>query len=448
MRTYLLSLTAAALVCLMGGACNRAGDEYAAGGADSWGEGRLLLSTEIVSDATTRVALESGRYLWSAGDRIGIFIENGSAPSRNVPAALVERGGKYYFEAARVEAEEGDRIYAYYPYCADAVFAEGSIVIPTVEDQLQSASGTFVSSAMPMVAKPTTVAAAGVPTTLQFVPMGAVAQFKVWSSNPEYCTEKVEKIAVQAGNAVSGSISLPYAADDPAGSGISVEGLTGSAMTLTLSEPAYVGTLSTAAAELYLVFPAMTVNGMILTVTTDKATYELSSSSSEIVFARNEIKSLSLDLGGSFVVRRANAVNVPFTTTLYDFINRDPEEVYIGNPVDMEDGGLPGNQFGIRVDLKADAQVAKYWVYTAAWDQLQAYSDSSTNDELLNLVVAQGVEGTQSATFEAIVRQGGPSKITTATAIAVEYENGNREVFRVYLLGAYRGFSVVYDWKN
>lgn len=443
MKRYILPI--AALMMLATG-CDKSGEENLPAGTNDGM--RLLLRPVVAQEADTRISLNENKYQWSEGDRIGLFIENATTPSQNIPADLYFENGDPYFATGQVEAAEGDKVYAYYPYHADAMFDNGYVTFPTDAEQTQAEAGVLATTSMPMSAVPTAVAAEGTVTTLQFVPMQAMIRFAVWSSNASYRTEKVEQITVQTYEAISGNVSIPYMNADPATAGASIDGFDATQIVTKLTTAAAVGAESTAAAEVYMTFPAMTVTGMEVIVTTDKANYTLTSSSSLIIFNRNEIKLLSLDLGGSFVHREEKTVEMPFTTELYDYMNRDPEGVYDGEQVDMGDGGLPGNRFGLRVELNEGSNVAKYWVYSAPWTDMEAYSDASKTADLLNLVVANGTMKTESATCEVLVRQGGPSKVTTATAVAVEYEDGSREVFRIYKLGAFRGMSVQFTWPN
>lgn len=401
---------------------------------------RLAICPEVEQRTDeTRVTIEGTQYAWSEADRIGVFVENSARPTQNAPAALRYDGSKAYFSAAVNGAANGDRIYAYYPYKADAVVSGGRVELPLPASQMQREAGVFNGAAMPMAAVPATVSANGSAVELRFVPMASVARFKIWSSNASYRNERILSVTFSASQSIAGSLSIPYMVTDPVAAGVGTNGLSKTWIITTMERSTQPGASKAAAAEVYMVVPALTLSRLGVVVTTNVATYSFAAEGNkQIAFGRNAVKGFSLDLA-SDLAERVETGGEPFSITLYDYINRDSSGR--SGQMGLKDG-FPADLLVYAVRLSSPL-IQKYWVYADDWKVLQPYSSSSRDEELTALVVARGEMKTDSDSFDIWVKEG---TATTAIAIVVESTTGRRTLYRTHLLSARRGIMNYTSW--
>lgn len=429
-RQYLWSLCAAAALwtgCAKDEAVSESGT-------------RLAICPEVEQGMDeTRVTIEGAQYAWSDADRIGVFVENAARPTHNTPAALRYENGKAYFSAAVNGAASGDRIYAYYPYTAEAVVNGGRVELPLPMSQSQRVAGSFNGEAMPMAAVPAAVSADGSPVQLHFVPMASVACFKIWSSSQAFRNERIVSVIFTAGQPIAGSLSIPYTVTDPASAGAVTDGLTKTSISTILSRPALPGVSKADASAVYMVVPALTLGELKVAVVTNVATYSfVANANKSYAFGRNAVKSFSLDLA-STMAERVETNGQPFSITLYDYINRDPSKR--SGQIGWKDE-FPADLLVYSVQLN-NPLIQKYWVYADDWKNLQPYNTPSRNEDLTALVVGKGEMKTESGEFDIWVKEG---ISTTAIAIVAEFASGERTLYRTHVLTARRGMINSTSW--
>lgn len=406
-------------------------NDEASAGTD--GGVRLVLAAEVAADdaAVSRTAIVDGAWTWSEGDRIGLFVENAQRPTQNVPAVFREVDGKVRFEARVNAAAAGDKVYAYYPYSEQAELgADGSVTLTLPDVQSQATAGVPDGSVMPMVAQPIEIPAEGGMGVLRFKPRMSMACFEIWSSDAGLRVEKVLSVTFDSWTGIAGDYSVSY--KDPMKT-LRTETLDGVTTSTELGDETPVGASKAAATRVYMVLPALKMEGMNVRVATDLADYTFAADDdATAAFTANSVKSFSIDLAKADT-RTEKLVSVPFTTDVLHYGNRyEGEGHQYGTILGADD------LFGYQVTL-TDDKVVKYWVYCGEWSELQNYVSSAKDSELLELVKTKGTPMTESGIVEILVREGGPAVVTSGVAVAVEYADGTQKVFRTHRMGAMRG---------
>lgn len=277
----------------------------------------------IAGNETTKTTLEkdgSGFFSqWETGDVIGSITTKESGSSSVTPAdgetpasfSIKSTGG----------LSVGDAINVYFPYSgsvqSDPTAVE--ITIPTAQSQ----GSKFDYDAMPMVAKEITVTAGMASVTdetaigtVQFVNLGSLVNFKVYSSNATYATEKVKSVTFNANKALAGTFSVDLTSVDPADpSTLEIDGYAETSVTTSLATASAIGADKEHALDVYMVVAPDSYTGSIM-VTTDMATYTFPISSS-ITIARSGLKGLGLNLGGANAVRKSSSYTWNLSTNSY-----------------------------------------------------------------------------------------------------------------------------------
>ena len=283
----------------------------------------------IAGNETTKTTLEkdgSGFFSqWETGDVIGSITTKESGSSSVTPAdgetpasfSIKSTGG----------LSVGDAINVYFPYSGSVQSdpAAVEITIPTAQSQ----GSKFDYDAMPMVAKEITVTAGMASVTdetaigtVQFVNLGSLVNFKVYSSNATYATEKVKSVTFNANKALAGTFSVDLTSVDPADpSTLEIDGYAETSVTTSLATASAIGADKEHALDVYMVVAPDSYTGSIM-VTTDMATYTFPISSS-ITIARSGLKGLGLNLGGANAVRYAPSVSWSLATNTSSSNNED-----------------------------------------------------------------------------------------------------------------------------
>ncbi len=283
-----------ALACVALAAC--APKEIVPEGPDSKVEDSEFTYTLTIGEATKAV-LEDNHIAWQSGDVIGWFTDK--AGSSEVNMATTPRSFKVSSTAALAA---GSKSYAYAPYKAgDQSKTAAPLCIPASQD------GAAVNDAMPLVSLPIEIAA-GMPAATetpageaQFMNMGALIQYNVYSSNSAYASEKLSSVKFASTSAIAGSFTADLTAVAP-DAVPAPSGLTEKAVTSTLASATAVGRSKSDAVKVYQVVAPGTWSGTI-TVETDAATYEYSISSVE--FPRSKARPISVDLASTGATRTA-----------------------------------------------------------------------------------------------------------------------------------------------
>ncbi len=315
MKKILISL---ALIATVAVSCNR----EAVPTGDTTPEGYTYTFT--IEDGETRATLDNDGVFWEANDRVGMFLE-GYTGYANVNTSNQPKTVILY---SRSEIPAGSYAYAYYPYNAGNNDKSAvTITIPNVQD-----GGS--ASAMPMAGIPFHVqeavelsgSSAQTNGVIQFLNLGAIIDFRIFSSDEALTSETVQYITFK-------SEGVPLAGDATINLAALSESLDEEHLALTwgssfhdqvkVNQTAPVASSEEDATPIYMVLaPGSYLSGTIV-IATDAATYTFPFSSKSL--GRNKLKHYNMDI--SDVDREAgvteNIVSLPygeaFTSTRGEF---------------------------------------------------------------------------------------------------------------------------------
>ena len=249
-------------------------------------------------DGTKTVLAEDarGKYgHWESGDRLGSAVENGKPGY-----SYVNLGKPSTFSIYRPGGlTAGETVYVYYPYNSSTK-SVSAVQFEIPEGQYQTGTG-FDFDAMPMVAAPYIVQVTAVNDKytilgdIKLHNLAAMAEFKLFSSKSEYCSEIVTGVRFETDSPVAGPFSkdiTAVSADNEESLNIAVEDYNRVETTVT-SAPA-LGTDAEGAFHVYMVLAPGAYTGTVI-VTTDKAEYTYTISSAR-QFRRSAILSFTVDL--------------------------------------------------------------------------------------------------------------------------------------------------------
>ena len=277
--------------------------------------------TFAIEDGETRAFLNRGGVFWEAGDRVGMFLE-GYTGYANVNASTKE-----VTLYSKNEIPAGSYAYAYYPYDnSNSDKASAKILLNNIQE-----GGAI--AAMPMAgipfmvqdAVPVSGTSAQTNGVIQFVNLGAIIDFRVFSTNSAYASETVKSITFQAdGVTVSGSATIDLSAlsdgqfDDSA---LELDWASSDVFDyVKVNQDAVVAVSKDAATPIYMVVgPGQYPSGTI-TVVTDAATYTFNYTNKEL--GRNSLKQFNMNLTNA--TRSERVVSLPyseaFTSTSGQFV--------------------------------------------------------------------------------------------------------------------------------
>lgn len=261
----------------------------------------------FIIDEDSRATLDNGGVLWEAGDRVGMFLE-GYSGYANVKADVSPKQIILY---SRNEIPANSYAYAYYPYKSGNYDKTAtSITLANVQDG-------GVASAMPMAGIPFLVqetvevsgTAAQTNGVIQFVNLGAIIDFRVFSTNSAFTSEKVKYITFQAnGVNLSGDAVIDLSAlsdgefDDDA---LALSWSDNTFDNVKVSQNASVASTAESADPIYMVVAPGTYPSGTITVATDAATYTFNYTDKSL--SRNSLKHYNIDLANA-ATREAGVV--------------------------------------------------------------------------------------------------------------------------------------------
>lgn len=195
----------------------------------------------------------------------------------------------------------------WYPYLRDeANSASVRMMIPV--SQIQTGD-VFDFDAMPMVAEPITITSEMLSGSnyvgpITFANLGSLIEFKVFSTDPAYASEKVAAITFDAGSSnIAGHFNMNVGAVSFSNSStLSISGYTAKSVTTSLASPVAIGTSKATAKNVYMVVAPGTYTGNII-VATEEAFYSIPISGKE--FERSGFKSFGIDLAKEVASRRS-----------------------------------------------------------------------------------------------------------------------------------------------
>lgn len=279
------------IVLIAAAACNR--EEIPTGNAP---EGFTYTFT---IEEQSRATLDAGGVLWESGDRVGMFLE-GYYGYANVKADANPKTVTLY---SKNEIPAGSYAYAYYPYNGSNADKTSTLIT------LSNIQDGGIASAMPMAGIPfrveETVEVSGTSAqtsgVIQFVNLGAIIDFRIFSSNASYTSETVKSVTFQAnGTSVSGEATIDLSAlsdgefDDSA-----LELSWGNNVfdNVKVNQSASVASTAETASPIYMVVAPKTYPSGTITVATDAATYTFEYTDKSL--ARNALKHYNMDLANA-----------------------------------------------------------------------------------------------------------------------------------------------------
>lgn len=241
-----------------------------------------------VADVTTRAVLEYDGVYWEENDAVGMFLQGGHYEAN----VNIETSPKTLSLASATPITSGSTAYAYYPYDSRNSSVSAAIVgIPC--EQFGGAV-----SAMPMAGIPFQVTSGDTSGSVRFLNLGAIIDFRVFSST--YADETVKYIIFKAdsGN-VSGDAVIDLSAIDPADEETLAIGSWGTNhydYVVAKQDAPVASTKETATSVYMVVAPGEYASGKII-IGTDKATYSFNYSNKPL--ARNELKHYNMNLNNA-----------------------------------------------------------------------------------------------------------------------------------------------------
>ncbi len=272
-----------------------------------------------VNELATRAVLEQDGVYWEENDAVGMFL-NGSHTEANID---ITTSPKTIFLNSPSLLPSGSTAYAYFPYDE-----RNSSVSSTIVSIPREQVGGAVSS-MPMVGIPFTVQSGDTNGEVYFLNLGALIDFRVFSSS--HTDETVKYIIFQddAGT-VSGDGIIDLSAVDPQNESTlaySSWGTNHYNYVTVRREAAVASSKEDATSILMVVAPGEYVSGTI-TIGTDKAIYTFNYTNKPL--ARNELKHYNMNLD-SANARRKSIQFLPYSDT------------FESNPVDFTTDGVTIN---------------------------------------------------------------------------------------------------------
>lgn len=250
---------------------------------------------ELAEDGT-KAQLNGDGVFWKSGDKVGLFLGNGSSVSASVDASTSPK--TIVFSTSQPLAD-GTEVRAYYPY------VPGNTDVSAAKISFASSQTGGADAAMPLAGVPFRIQGNGNKGVVHFVNLGAVLDFKVYSST--FAGEAVQSItfAATGGNhPVSGEAVLDLTGVK-AGSeaSLALEWSSSAPSSVTLSQAGTVASGKNATSgHLYMVVPPGTYSGTV-TVKTDEATY--TTPFENLALVRNVFSPVYVNLDGQNTVREA-----------------------------------------------------------------------------------------------------------------------------------------------
>ena len=276
--------------------------------------------TFVIEDGETRATLDDGGVLWVANDRVGMFLD-GYTGYANVNTSTTPKQVTLY---SKNEIPAGSYAYAYYPYKgSNTDKTETVITLATNQD-----GGSI--SAMPMAGIPflvqNTVEVSGNSAqtngTIRFVNLGAIIDFRVFSTNSAYASETLQYVKFQAdGVSISGDATIDLTAlsdrtfDDSA---LELSWSQGAFDYVKVSQTAPVASNKDAATPVYMVVGPGSYPSGTITVGTDVATYTFPFTAKEL--GRNALKRFNMNLANATRVAGVveNVKTLPYSEAFTD----------------------------------------------------------------------------------------------------------------------------------
>lgn len=244
-----------------------------------------------IVDSDTKTTLEGNVVTWEINDQIGYY---SSTDTYNSYKKITTISPVVTFPVYLTNTlNANDELYAYFPYKENA---SASTDGPTKVKMSIPASQSNDFDAMPQVSKvykATSTVTSGSTIDLEFLNLGSVAQFIVYSSVASYRNEVVSSISFTANKACAGDFLFDVTGVDYENpSSLEIDGYSESTVTVTASPT--IGSTKDDAGSVNMVLAPGDYSGTVI-VTTNEATYSYTISSPKS-FVRAGLKPLGIRL--------------------------------------------------------------------------------------------------------------------------------------------------------
>ena len=259
----------------------------------------------IAVNGETKSHIDGDHMAWDDGDLIGWFINDGDPDCSEINYNADPRT----FDVVSTTAlPANSTVYAYAPFYT-SFFSEYTLSKTSAPLSIPVHQDGLIYDAMPMVSLPIVIAdatAANVDTPVaeaQFINLGAVIEYNVYTSDTAYGSEKVESVEFISDSNIAGDFPVDLTAVSES-SIPSPSGLTRNNVISTLAAATTVGGSKDAGVKVYQVIAPGTWSGTIK-VTTDAAVYEYPIANKE--FSRSKIKTINANLASANATRTDKA---------------------------------------------------------------------------------------------------------------------------------------------
>ena len=248
----------------------------------------------VLAEDGTKAVLNDAGVHWESGDKVGLFLGNGTSVEASVDATTSPK--TIVFSTSQALAD-GTEVRAYYPYVANNT----NVSAAKVSFAKAQTGGSRAS--MPMAGVPFRIDGNGKKGVVHFVNLGAVIDFRVYAALYRETVQSITLAVTGGTHTVSGEARLDLtgvvAGNEPSLVLDWGQGSPNSSVTLTQPQAIAV-TKAEESGHQYMVVAPGTYSGNI-TVVTDMATYTLPFEN--LTFTRNAIQRVTVNLEGENVVR-------------------------------------------------------------------------------------------------------------------------------------------------
>ena len=270
--------------------------------SDPSADGNAAVYTYTIAiDEGTKSFLDGDHIAWESGDGVNWFAQFGSTTSTGY-SQIVMGDPRTFTVNSPVSIDVGGHVYACAQCYNVSYSGTAQLYIPEWQDGV-------ITNSMPMVSLPVDVTQriqnyTQTPIgTAQFVNLGAVIEYNVFTANSAYSGEQVIGVKFESDSPIVGSFDVDLTTVSESAIP-SPSGLGESKVYSELSSPVTVGDSKADGIKVYQVVAPGTWSGTV-TVFTDAASYSYPVSGKE--FKRSKIKTLNIDLASGTATRLDNS---------------------------------------------------------------------------------------------------------------------------------------------
>lgn len=306
-------------------------------------------------DEETRAVIGEKSVEWAEGDQVGMFVGSykGSAKvdvSTSPKTVVIQTGS---------EIPAGTKAYAYFPYDPE----DGESVPERTKITLANTQGGYQSSAMPLAGVPFELEEGDGNGQIRFLNLGALINFKIWSSKYEYRLETVKSVRLDASVPIAGVGYIDLTAVSEGDEGtlkVVTDAKNAPTNSVRVDEKVPVGVDKIDAKLVKMVVFPGTFKGTV-TVTTNAAEY--TKEIPEFTFARSHARTLAVDLADAKRSEDGTQANLKVDELTIEWLKVNPALI---GPTYKQWAGMPGS-----------ASEAVYAGYTASGNASLQFNDDN-----------------------------------------------------------------------